>query len=552
MAYLGKSIESGTFRVLDTSVNTYNGSNTTFNLGTQVGSTAQLLVSHDGVIQKPGTDYSLASGGTQITFSTAPASGASIFIVEISGAVGGPLDADLNGTELILDTDGDTSITADTDDQIDIKIAGADDFKFSANAMNVLSGSTLTIDSGATITNSGTANGFGTDPDGAQVFNESGADVDFRVESDDETHMLTVDGGNNVVGISSGGFMGDQGVGLHIKTADSGATVNASADELVIEGSTSGTGMSILSQAGHSGQIMFGDNDGNEQGRILYDHSSDDMSFRVGNSERMVIRSNGDVDIGAGVDSSSGFTLQVDNNDPNCGQFVGDMTDGGSAPFTFSRLAHDGTIIIFKSASGDTGSISVSGGTVSYNTFTGSHYCEPPSDAVPAYGELISFTGTNKYLNDVYSPTDKWRQGEADQGKCSQSDVGNVRPLSFYGGAGTGEIIYGVERTTTANDRKVLGAYFLAQPDKPDLAAAVGNYDIWVVDKGANIAVGDWLISSDVAGHAMRDDGTTYSTAYVFAMSTENVDWSTVTDTVSGTSTKKKKISVLFERFVRN
>jgi trimeric autotransporter adhesin len=162
MAYIGKSIESGTFSVLDTSGNTYNGSNTTFNLGTQVGSVAQLLVSHDGVIQKPGTDYTLASGGTQITFTTAPASGASIFIVEISGAVGGPLDSDLNGTELILDADGDTSLHASTDDQIDIKIAGADDFKFSANAMNVLSGSTLTIDSGATITNNGTANNFGT------------------------------------------------------------------------------------------------------------------------------------------------------------------------------------------------------------------------------------------------------------------------------------------------------------------------------------------------------------------------------------------------------
>ena len=126
MAYIGKSIESGTFSVLDTSGNTYNGSNTAFNLGTQVGSVAQLLVSHDGVIQKPGTDYTLSSGGTAITFSTAPASGASIFIVEISGAVGGPLDSDLNGTELILDTDGDTSIHADTDDQIDFKIGGSD------------------------------------------------------------------------------------------------------------------------------------------------------------------------------------------------------------------------------------------------------------------------------------------------------------------------------------------------------------------------------------------------------------------------------------------
>jgi hypothetical protein len=68
---------------------------------------------------------------------------------------------DINGTELILDADADTSITADTDDQIDIKIAGADDFRFTANSLNVLSGSTLTVDSGATIANSGTATGFG-------------------------------------------------------------------------------------------------------------------------------------------------------------------------------------------------------------------------------------------------------------------------------------------------------------------------------------------------------------------------------------------------------
>ena len=134
MAYIGKSIESGTFSVLDTSGNTYNGSNTTFSLGTQVGSPAQLLVSHDGVIQKPGTDYSLATGGTQITFSTAPASGASIFIVEISGAVGGPLASDLNGAELILDADADTTLRADTDDQIDFKIANADHIKLATSS----------------------------------------------------------------------------------------------------------------------------------------------------------------------------------------------------------------------------------------------------------------------------------------------------------------------------------------------------------------------------------------------------------------------------------
>jgi len=39
------------------------------------------------------------------------------------------------------------------------------------------------------------------DPDGAQVFNESGADVDFRVESDTNTHALFVDGASGSVGI---------------------------------------------------------------------------------------------------------------------------------------------------------------------------------------------------------------------------------------------------------------------------------------------------------------------------------------------------------------
>jgi cytoskeletal protein CcmA (bactofilin family) len=54
-------------------------------------------------------------------------------------------DHDLDGNELILDADADTSITADTDDQIDIKIAGADDFTFTANAFNVLTGSHATF-----------------------------------------------------------------------------------------------------------------------------------------------------------------------------------------------------------------------------------------------------------------------------------------------------------------------------------------------------------------------------------------------------------------------
>jgi len=41
---------------------------------------------------------------------------------------------DMNGTELILDADADTSIHASTDDQIDIKIAGSDELKLTSTA----------------------------------------------------------------------------------------------------------------------------------------------------------------------------------------------------------------------------------------------------------------------------------------------------------------------------------------------------------------------------------------------------------------------------------
>ena len=69
---------------------------------------------------------------------------------------------DMNGNNLILDADADTYLDGGTaDDIVDVYVAGAKDWKFGANSINILSGTTLTIDSGATIANSGTATGFG-------------------------------------------------------------------------------------------------------------------------------------------------------------------------------------------------------------------------------------------------------------------------------------------------------------------------------------------------------------------------------------------------------
>ena len=61
----------------------------------------------------------------------------------VLGVSSGALD--LNGKQLILDTDADTSLTADTDDQIDIEISGSDDFIFTANKFESQTGSVIDL-----------------------------------------------------------------------------------------------------------------------------------------------------------------------------------------------------------------------------------------------------------------------------------------------------------------------------------------------------------------------------------------------------------------------
>jgi hypothetical protein len=329
MAYIGKSIESGTFSVLDTSGNTYNGSNVTFSLGTQVGSPAQLLVSHDGVIQKPGTDYTLATGGTQITFTTAPASGASIFIVEISGAVGGPLDSDLNGTELILDADADTSITADTDDQIDIKVAGTDQITIKDGALSPVTDNDIDL---------GTSS------------------LEFKDAYFDGT--VTSDGGTfDTLGVGSAK---DLGAGIHIKIADTGASANSAADELVIEG-TSTVGMSFLTNNDQDSNITFGDSDANERGRIQYAHNGDFLAFHTTGSEQMRIDSSGTLFVG--VTSSSGFNGAVIKDPDGISMYRAESTAGNGALLIYSDEGstgankgywkNNGGIVNYQSNDGD-------------------------------------------------------------------------------------------------------------------------------------------------------------------------------------------------------
>jgi hypothetical protein len=86
------------------------------------------------------------SGAYTVQFKTASGTGITFGVSEkttrlvysdgtnlVDAGFGGALD--IEGRELVLDADGDTSITADTDDQIDFRVAGADQIKITNGAI---------------------------------------------------------------------------------------------------------------------------------------------------------------------------------------------------------------------------------------------------------------------------------------------------------------------------------------------------------------------------------------------------------------------------------
>ena len=93
------------------------------------------------------TDDYVATNGTSVVLQSGAQAGDSLVVVSHGtvNLVSNILDTtlDLNGEKLVLDADADTSIHASTDDQIDIEIAGADDFAFKANTFEVQTGSNI-------------------------------------------------------------------------------------------------------------------------------------------------------------------------------------------------------------------------------------------------------------------------------------------------------------------------------------------------------------------------------------------------------------------------
>jgi len=129
-------------------------------------------------------------------------------------------------------------------------------FSSAADTFNVATGGVERMELGATT-----------------IFNEDGADVDFRIEGDNEANLFYVDASHDRIGIGTS------------------SPASQYADHLVIDiGSEAQSGMTIKSTSSNSAMIAFSDATSGAarySGYINYNHSEDSLSFGTGGgSER--------------------------------------------------------------------------------------------------------------------------------------------------------------------------------------------------------------------------------------------------------------------------
>ena len=133
MAYIGNQPTDNfvSFATLTFSVS----ATTSYTLDHAVANENEIALFVNNVRQQPGSGKAYTATGTALTLSAATASTDTMYCVFLGRALQTVVPAtnsvttsmlNINGGELFLDADGDTSITVDTDDQIDFKTGGTD------------------------------------------------------------------------------------------------------------------------------------------------------------------------------------------------------------------------------------------------------------------------------------------------------------------------------------------------------------------------------------------------------------------------------------------
>ena len=213
------------------------------------------------------------------------------------------------------------------------------------------------------------------------------------------------------------------------------------------------------------------------------------------------------------------------------------------------------TFIDFRSTTGSEGSVAGTAvaGVIAYNTFTGSHYTqvidktglgvnmllEIVDDIAPVFSKVIS-TETKLVEREVKDEKGNVVMEEKKDfmGEIEKDTLGNIVfipktemvevPIEYE--ASQKNQLFKTRISQTKGSKAAVGVYGGTDKEGRDLALSIGTGFIWVVNKGKDIAIGDFLIASDVKGMAESQIDDVYRNNTV-AKATQMVVW--VKDEVS-------------------
>ena len=288
------------------------------------------------------TDDYVATNGTSVVLQSGASAGDILHIVAYGSFNVANVVAtrDLEGNEFVLDDDGDTTLTADTDDQIDIKIAGADDFKFTANTFHALDGSTVLI------------GGQSSDSVGGATCN---LQLEGTSTADSSISLKCNTNGTTAPTIRFGKSRG---------TSVGSDTVVQDGDELGVIVFAGADGTDTETQGAVIIAAVNGTPGGNDMPtRLVFQTTADGASSTT---ERMRIGSTGEILFGKTTNNfgTAGGTF----NDTGAKNGALELICDGNPQLAVNRLSNDGTAIVFHKDSSSGGNISVTASTTAYNT----------------------------------------------------------------------------------------------------------------------------------------------------------------------------------------
>ena len=318
MPYIGRELDSGNYLKLDDISSSFNGSTTTFNLTAAgkaffPGSSFSILVVLAGVIQEPNAAYQI--NNSQITFASAPASGAEFYciVLGVAHGINVPGNGTVDGTKLaggfnydgyfyLDDTNNRVGIgTANPAKPLDV--AGEGQF----GSVRVLGD--LTVDGTTT-----TLDTVVTEVDRLEV-GANNSTVGAAITQSGSGDILNLyDGSTEVFSVADGGnvFIGNN--------ADRTSFLNASSNNLQIDGG-----------------VVFEPGSGNDV--EIYNYRTTAIKIGTGGAEKVRIDSSGDVGIGLTIPNKNSWNKAVTlEGSSNCAY---ELSDSGTLAAAFALQGDD-------------------------------------------------------------------------------------------------------------------------------------------------------------------------------------------------------------------